>query len=109
MAIVAMKQTITVKRGGALDDWGNPTVGETFNLKCSVSEGSTLMKVRSQGISQGDEVVADARILLDKLADIRYTDTISFTNELGETIERNPKEINVKRLNGKPLLTEVLI
>ncbi|MDP1503162.1 hypothetical protein [Bacillus velezensis] len=48
--------------------------------------------------------------MVDKLADIRYTDTLSFTNELGETIERKPKEINVKRqVSGKPILTEVIV
>ncbi|MFZ7945664.1 hypothetical protein [Neobacillus sp. 19] len=55
-------------------------------------------------------VVASARILFDKLADIRETDTLVFTNELGLTIEKNPIEINVKRgANGKPILTEVVV
>ncbi|MCR9040860.1 MULTISPECIES: hypothetical protein [Bacillus] len=54
--------------------------------------------------------MATARILVDKLADIRYTDTLAFTNELGETIVRKPKEINVKRhVSGKPILTEVVV
>ncbi|TWJ96521.1 hypothetical protein CHCC20487_0851 [Bacillus licheniformis] len=48
--------------------------------------------------------------MIDKLADIRYSDTILFTNELGETIARKPKEINVRRhVSGKPILTEVIV
>ncbi|MFV4885084.1 hypothetical protein RY279_06390 [Bacillus velezensis] len=48
--------------------------------------------------------------MVDKLAGIRYTDTLAFTNELGEIIERKPKEINVKRhVSGKPILTEVVV
>jgi hypothetical protein len=110
MPIIPMKQVITVTRGGDLDDWGNPTASIASELKCRIDEGSTLSKVRSEGVSKGEETVADARIMLDKLADIRYTDTISFTNELGETITRQPKEINVKRgVSGKPIMTEVLI
>lgn len=110
MPLIPMTQTITVMRGGALDDWGNPTEGTSFDLKCRIDEGSTLSKVRSQGVNKGDEVIADAKIMLDKLADIKYTDTIRFTNELGETIERQPKEINVKRnIGNKPIMTEVLI
>lgn len=110
MAILPMKQTVTIKRGGALDDWGNPITGETLTLKCRVEEGSSLKVYRSAGTTISETVVASARILFDKLADIRETDTIVFTNELGETIEREPKEINVKRgINGKPLLTEVIV
>jgi hypothetical protein len=117
MALIPMRQTIKVARPQLntdgtvkIDDWGNPLIGKPVELKCRIDEGSTLSKVRSQGVNKGEDVVADAKILLDKLADIRYGDTISFTNELGETIERRPKEINVKRgVSGKPMLTEVLI
>jgi hypothetical protein len=105
-----MRQTITVNRGGGLDDWGNPMPGEQLTLKCRIDEGSQLRQYRSAGTTSSETIVATARIMLDKLADIRETDTISFTNELGQTIERTPKEINVKRgPSGKPMLTEVII
>ncbi len=110
MPVVPMRQTITVTRGGALDDWGNPTAGEVLTLKCRIDEGSSVRQYRSAGTTNSEVVVATARILLDKLADIRETDTISFTNELGQTIERMPKEINVKRdVGGNPMLTEVVV
>lgn len=110
MAVIAMRQTITVTRGGGLDDWGNPLPGEQLTLKCRIDEGSQVRQYRSAGTTDSEVVVATARILLDKLADISETDTISFTNELGQTIERKPKEINVKRnVSGKPMLTEVII
>jgi hypothetical protein len=113
MAILPMKQTVSVKRGGVLDDWGNAQESVAFELKCRIEEGSILTRHMSgtgSGTSSTETVVATARILFDKLADIRETDTIVFTNELGITIERNPKEINVKRgANGKPLITEVIV
>jgi hypothetical protein len=110
MAILPMKQIVTIKRGGALDDWGNAVPGEEITLKCRVEEGSRLTSYRSVGMSSSEIVVAQARILFDKLADIRETDTLLFTNELGTTIEKAPKEINVKRGgSGKPILTEVIV
>jgi hypothetical protein len=110
MAYIAMRQTITVKRGEVLDDWGNAAPSETFTLNCRIDEGWALHAYRSAGSSDNEIVVSTARILLDKLADIRETDKISFTNELGQTIERSPKQISVKRgVSGKPVMTEVII
>jgi hypothetical protein len=115
MAVLPMKQTVTIIRSGDhvddwLDEWGNPQESESFELKCRVEEGSQLTSYRSVGVTNSEIIVASARILFDKLADIRQTDTIVFTNELGITIERNPKEINVKRgPSGKPIMTEVIV
>jgi hypothetical protein len=110
MAILPMKQTVIIQRGDTLDEWGNVTPSETIPMKCRVDEGSTLQVYRSAGTKISETVVASARMLFDKLADIRETDTIVFTNELGLTIKKNPIEINVKRgANGKPILTEVVV
>lgn len=100
-----MKQTITVKRSGGLDDWGKPIVGESVEMNARVEE--VTESIRNH---QGKEVVAGHRVILDKLADIRYEDAIQYTNELGVTIERNPQKVEVKRmLNGKPMLTMVYL
>lgn len=109
MPIVPMKQTITVQRGGGLDEWGNPIPGELNTLKCRVDEGSRLSVSRSGGLSRdGETEVSVVRIILDKLADIRYDDTLTYTNELGEAMTGKPKEINVKRnVGGKAIVTEV--
>lgn len=110
MPLVPMKQTVLISRGGdGVDEWGNPLPPSTFTLACSVNEGSQIVQQMSGGLNTSETAIARAKILFDKLADIRYTDEVSFTNELGETITRKPKEINVKRMNGKPLLTEVFV
>ncbi|MFL6479398.1 MAG: hypothetical protein ACJ8F5_00305 [Bacillales bacterium] len=110
MAILPMKQTVIIKRGGDLDEWGNVAPERTVTLKCRVEEGSSLRVYQSAGTTASEVVVATARILFDKLADIKETDTIVFTNELGQTFEKTPKEINVKRGgSGKPLFTEVIV
>jgi hypothetical protein len=110
MALLPMKQTVIIKRGGDLDEWGNVSPGEVLTLKCRVDEGTSLQSYRSVGVTNSEIVIASARILFDKLVDIRETDTIVFTNELGQTFEKTPKEINVKRsVGGKPMLTEVIV
>jgi hypothetical protein len=110
MALLPMKQTVIIKRGGDLDEWGNVAPGEVLTLVCRVDEGTSLQSYRSVGVTNSEITVASARILFDKLADIRETDTIVFTNELGQTFEKTPKEINVKRsVGGKPMLTEVIV
>lgn len=132
MPIVPMKQTVVVKRvqfeadnrTNRLDEWGVPiyegtyfiapnqtlNADKTYSVKCRIEEGSSLTRYMSAGTSTSETIVATARILFDKLADVQYSDLLSYTNELGEIIERRPKEINVKRgANGKPIMTEVLI
>lgn len=110
MAIVPLKNEVTIKRGGGVDDWGNPIAPVTFTLACRIDEGSKLTVSKTGGLNNAETAVAEAKLLFDKLADIRYNDEISFTNELGVTITRKPMSINVKRMiTGKPILTEVFI
>lgn len=104
MALLPLKQTVILKRKGEVDRWGNeitPPVEKP--MKCRIDEGSKVVQN-----SLGEEVVAGMEITFDKLADIQYTDTLEYTNELGKTIVRNPIRVEVVRaINGKPLLTVV--
>lgn len=112
MPIIPMRQIIQVSRDSSseLNRWGNPKAPKKFELKCRIDEGSNVVSSRTPGVVKGEEVVATARILIDKLADVKYQDVLSFTNELGETVQRKPKEINVRRnIGGKPILTEVIL
>lgn len=110
MAIIPLKQTVTVIRAFGFDDWGNQIPGDEEPLAARVDEGYKVVQQRGGSTVRSEEATSTARILFDKLAPINYDDTLRFTNELGETIERKPKEINVKRnVAGKPVLTEVLI
>ena len=114
MPIVPMKQVVTVKRPGVKDEWGEGGKDRTFSLKCRITEGGKLDRVSnaSSGISGvvSEEVVSVATILFDKLADIRYEDTISFRNELGVTVHYKPLNIKIVRnVAGKPILTKVSV
>jgi hypothetical protein len=110
MALIPMKQIITIERGEKLNDFGKPIPDQTFTIKCRVDEGTFLVEYRASSNVTSKEVVAKAKILLDKLQDVRYEDTIVYVNELDQTVKAKPKKINVKRnMGGKPILTEVLV
>lgn len=110
MPIVPMKQEITVERGSTINREGKAIPDITFPLRCRVDEGSYLVQHKTTGTIGSETVVATLKILLDKLADIHYSDVIIYQNELNATIKGKPKKINVKRsLNGKPVLTEVFL
>lgn len=113
MPIIPMKQTVTIRRKGESDRWGNETTPPTtFTMKCRIQEGAKLTRRTSQqpGATQtlSEEVVSSAQILFDKFTDIRLTDEILYTDESGN--ERVYLPININRTrgpNGKAWLTEV--
>lgn len=110
MAIVSMKQQTTIYRASnELDAWGNPLSSPPEIVKCRVDEGS-FVTTDVQSSQTGKSVVASAKILYDGLLSLGYDDEIEYTNEINETIKRNPSRISVKRnIAGKPILTEVLL
>jgi hypothetical protein len=114
MALIPLKQTVTVKRPGTVDKWGNPTAPTEFTLPCRIVEGVKLTRRTSSSGTGGavmvsaEEVVSTAQIYFDKLADIQLTDEIYYTDDNGKTRLYKPLSIEVKRgLNGKALLTVV--
>ncbi|WP_102271302.1 hypothetical protein [Cytobacillus massiliigabonensis] len=115
MAILPLKQTVTIKRKGETDRWGNVVTPDIeFTLKCRVDDGAKLTRRTSQqpGAVQtlSEEVVSSAQILFDKFADIHLTDEILYTDESGSTRVYLPINVNrVRGLNGKAVLTEVLV
>lgn len=105
MPVIPLNQTVTVTKPGKDDGWGGSEPGAILTYKARVTEETNV--VTNQ---YGEEATTSLRIILDKLPDVSYDDVITYTNELGVTVERNPVSIEVKRgLNGKPLLTEVFV
>ncbi|MED4399776.1 hypothetical protein [Metabacillus fastidiosus] len=104
MAIIALKQEITVHRPAVKDEWGNETAAPTkIPMKCRVDEVTTKVQNRI-----GEEVISGMLVYFDKLADIRYDDELEYTNELGLTVKRQPIKIEPARgWNTKAKLTLV--
>lgn len=111
MAIIPMKQTVTVRRKSDPDRWGNAPDIE-FTLKCRIQENTKL--ARRTNYTSGtttilaESVVSKAQIMFDKYVDVTLTDEISFTDESGVAQTYLPININrIRGLNGKAILTEV--
>lgn len=105
MAIIPLKQTVTVRKWSDGDDdgWSNEGYGDPITYKVRATE-----KVEIVLNSLGEEKKASVKLTFDKLPDIAYMDEITFTNELGVTITRNPLSIRpIRMVNGKPTLTAV--
>lgn len=105
MAIIPLKQRVTIRRKGAVNEWGESESVVDVEVKARVDEQVTLVKNQ-----QGEEVASSATIYFDKLANVRYDDVLIFANELGFVTEESPKSIVPKRgISGKSLITVVSV
>jgi len=107
MAMIPLKQTVTRYRTTVVDNdgWGTEETTEQLTLYCRAEESVEIVIN-----NLGEEVRTSVTLLFDKLPDIRYTDEIEYTNELGVTIKRNPQRISpIRMINGKPTLTRVYL
>lgn len=105
MAIIPLKQTVTVRKLINVDDdgWDDEMWSEPILHKVRATE-----KVEIVMNALGEEKTASVKLLFDKLPDIAYTDEITYENELGVKITRNPLSIKpIRMVNGKPTLTAV--
>ena len=103
MALIPLKQTVTITPPGVTDEWGNSVAGAPYTLKARVDE-----YVKEVVNAAGDEVLAGFEITFNKIPDITYDHTIEYTDELGVTIKRKPIRIERVRMpNGKATLTAV--
>lgn len=114
MAIIPLKQTITVTRPYKTDKFNRPLLPTPVEMKCRFEEKQKTVTRASSSVgvnqSMSNEVQSTARILLDKLADIGYEDEIEYMNELGVTTKYSPLDIAPKRnFAGKAILTVVMV
>lgn len=104
MALIPLKQTVTITPAGGFDpDYNTPIPGVPYTLRCRFQEGVKL--VRNQ---HGAEVVSVGTFYFDKFADIDLDAKFTYTNELGDETTYDPLTIGIKRmLSGRAILTEV--
>lgn len=104
MAMIPLKQTITVYPPGNDDPW-NPTPTDPYELRCRFQEGVEVVSD-----VHGKDAVSSAQIFLDKYADVSVAHTVKYTAEDGVERTYNPINVGRKRwLNGKTLLTVVYV
>ncbi len=113
MALIPLKQTVTVKRPGEPDEWGEGMSTE-FTMNCRFQEGAKLTRKTSASTNPAavtsEEVIGVGSFIFDKFADIRMSDELLYTDESG--VERTFLPLNVERvrgLNGKAMLTKVTV
>lgn len=98
---------VTVEKwsNGNNDGWDSGGFGEPIEYKVRASE--TIEKVKNK---LGEEVVASVKLYFDKLPEISYDDRITYTNENGVKISREPLSMRpIRMINGKPTLTAVYL
>lgn len=105
MAIIPLRQKITVYKSGGIDEWGYEVPGETIEMNARVDEITEVVTNFA-----GEEAVTGVQVTLNKMAGIHYNDEISYTDELGRNIKRKPVKIEpIRGINGKAILTVVYL
>lgn len=103
MALIPLKDTVTITKPGAIDEFGDSTPGQSFTYACRIEEGTkrTLDK-------QGSEVISATQILIEGAVDVGYDDIVTWTDSVGNQWSKKPLRIFVvKDFSSKPLFTEV--
>lgn len=114
MAIIPLKQTVTIIPASKENEWGEVIPGKQYKLKCRFSQGTKLVRSASgasgvHGVTT-QEVVSVGEFIFDKHPDLKYGDKLVYTDDNGNTIEYMPLNIAVKPwLNGKSLITVVSV
>lgn len=101
MAMIPLNQVVQISKWERNDSWGKPVYSTPVSYYCRFDE--TSEKVTDQ---RGVEFIPSGTVYLEGLQDVDLSDLVSFTNELGETISKNPGRIKILRdFSGNPLFT----
>ncbi|MED4840399.1 hypothetical protein P9695_08775 [Weizmannia sp. CD-2023] len=105
MSLIPMKDTVVIVRSKGYDRWGEPLGTEEIELKCRIDYQFQVVKN-----DKGEDVVAKATLLFNKIADIQYSDKITFTDEFGVQHTETPISISpLKNISGNPIMTRVVV
>lgn len=107
LGFVPTNSTINIIKAGSLDDWGELTDGETITVPAFVTTNSDNKTIP---VSTGNEVVYNASALVFEPILIHETDTITWTDTLGQTHSGQPLSVSVRTdLGGAYTYTKVVI
>jgi hypothetical protein len=103
MALIPLKDSISVTKPSGTDDWGQPIPGVSNTYDCRIDEGTKL--VRNQN---GAEVVVNTHIMIGGGVAVSYDDDVTWTDSTGVERTKNPVSIGtIKDIASKVLFTEV--
>lgn len=92
-----------------LDEWGLPITGSgtSQTVKARVSYNTQRKTIP---VVSGEEIVYTADILLEGVPVVLYTDSIKFTDSLGNNVTKSPLIIEYKTdFSGNPILVKVVV
>ncbi|MFF2886642.1 hypothetical protein [Paenibacillus sp. NPDC057967] len=105
MALIPLKQTVTVYPPGDNDPWNPLPPANPFTLRCRFQEGTEVVTDQ-----HGRDVVSSAQIYFDRYAPVKSDYEYEYTDESGETVRYRTVNTGRKRwLNGKAVLTVVYV
>lgn len=91
-----------------LDAWGLPvTNGSIKEHRARVTYNTSRKTIQ---VSSGEEIVYTAEILLEGVPAINFSDSIKFTDSIGNDLEKKPLSIQYKNdFSGCPVLVKVVV
>ncbi|MDF2612545.1 MAG: hypothetical protein K0S71_331 [Clostridia bacterium] len=104
MGFIPMNNLVTIISNSGLDEWGEHTSnGTEIEYKARID-----YSIRNQVISgaKGNEIVISAKVILQGLVNVSYSDTVKFTDRLGNIRALKPLNIILREdLGGNVLFT----
>jgi hypothetical protein len=101
--MINLPHKVTLKTGGELDVWGQPTQGRSVTKDARVDQRTRLVRDMN-----GKDVVSSAQIVLKGDVAVKYEDTLEWTDAFGNKYARKPLSIELlSDLSGKPLFVKV--
>lgn len=102
--MIPMKDKVNIIRAGEIDDWGRPTNPTTRVLKCRIDYSQKKFVD-----SKGEDRISKAIIHFKGLVDVKTTDTLEWTDELGQIHSVRPATVSPLKDFSKIVLTKVVI
>lgn len=106
---VPMVHKVTVTSASKeLDAWGLPVASSyEIEYRARVTYNTSRKTIQ---VTSGEEVVYTAEILLEGVPAITFSDTIMFTDSIGNSVEKKPLSIQYKNdFSGSPILVKVVV
>lgn len=105
--LLPMRDMIKVTNSGGLDDWGMPIESKPVEIYGNYRYNTKRSTIATDN---GDEITYSADVYLPYDTEISYDSTITFIDELGTEVKKQPITIQHKRdVWGSPMVLRVVV